>query len=164
MASATSNPFDLDKKKKGGLPDKVYKAKTYTEEDKAVLLHGYIDLPEDLWEFVKYGTHVRYITKAGEFRTGGFVVQNPIDIKPKEKEPAKRYIKMQNGFSGKTFGHTEWMANYADLGHLYAKPDALDLTFQRMLEGAVKGLNDNIKKLAIHSKKLEERIAALEHR
>ena len=159
---ATENPFDLDKKKKAGLPQKEYKAKTYTEEEKIALLDGYLDIPADFWAFVRYGTHVRYVTKTGDFRPGGFVTRNPFDAKPKGAAESKRFIKMQNGFNNKVGGYAEWIVAYEDIQHLYAKPDASALTVQRMLENAVKGLNDNIKKIAIHAKKLEERLATLE--
>lgn len=162
--AAADNPFNLDKKKKGGLPPKEYKAKTYTDEEKAEALHGYMEIPEDLWVFVRYGTHVRYITKAGEFRPGGFVTRNPFDTKVKGSDVEKRFMKMQNGFYVKTTGHIEWMVAYEDIGHLYAKPDASALTVQRMLENAVVGLNNNIKQIALHAKKLEKRVEALEAR
>ena len=160
--AAAANPFDLDKKKKGGLPQKEYKARTYTDEEKAEMLTGYMEIPEDIWSFVRYGTHVRYITKAGEFRPGGFVTKNPFDTKVKGSTTEKRFIKMQNSFFVKTAGHSEWIVAYEDIGHLYAKPDASALAVQRMLENAVTGLNSNIKNLANYVKKLEKRVDSLE--
>jgi hypothetical protein len=159
---AEKNPFALDQKKLGKAAPKQYKAKTYTEEDKNDLLTGYIEVPEDLWPFVRYGTHVRYVTKADEFRPGGFVLRNPFDTKPRGEAVEKRFIKLQNGFNAKIYGYAEWVVAYEDLKHLYAKPDALMLTMQRMIEDVVKGFNERNRKVAEYVKKLEKRIATLE--
>ena len=164
-AAAATNPFDLDsKKKKALMPDKEPKARSYTEDEKAELLHGYIELPEDLWSFAKHGNHVRYITKAGDFRPGGFIQKNSFDSRNINDTEARRYMKLTNNVFPRAAGKIEWMLAYDTVAHFYVKPDAAALAVQRMLENAVRGLNENIKKIAAHAKKLEERVAELEHR
>ena len=52
----------------------------------------------------------------------------------------------------------------SDVAYLYVKGDGADLSPKPDLETAVKGLNQNIQKLAEFCKKLGKRIAALEER
>lgn len=162
--SPHGNPFDLSKKKKAGMPAQEPKARSYTEAEKAELLHGYIELPEDLWEFAKYGTHVRYVTKAGDFRPGGFVQKNPLDSKGGGEAAPRRFIKLANNIFANAQGRVEWVAGYDTIERLYIKPDAAALAVQRMLEDAVRGLNENVKKVATYAKQLEGRLAGLEER
>lgn len=167
MASGTpasGNPFDLAKKKTGGLPAKDYKAKTWTEAEVEQALEHYIEVSEDLWPFVRYGTHVRYVSKKEGFRPGGFVLRNPFDTEVKGGNDKKRFMKLQNNFNSKVQGYAEWIVAYEDIARLYVKPDASAISVQRMLETAVKSLNKNIKDLAMYAKKLEGRIAELEQR
>lgn len=164
MAAARqgANPFNLAKKKAGGLPPKEYKAKTWTEEDKIKALEEYMEIPEEFWPCIRYSTHMRYITKAGEFRPGGFVTKNPLDFVPQGATEPKRCIKMQNNFNAKGAGHVEWMAAYEDIAHIYVKADAAVRATHKMLETVTVGLNKNIKDLALYAKKLDARVAALE--
>ena len=53
---------------------------------------------------------------------------------------------------------------HSDIAYLYVKGDGADLSLKQDLETAVKGLNQNIQKLAEYCKKLEKRIAAIEER
>jgi hypothetical protein len=163
-SASSANPFNLDRKKKGGLPAKDYKAKSYTEDDQVRLLYGYMEIPADLWPFLRYGTHVRYVTKAGEFRPGGFVKTANFDYKAQGRAESRPYFKLQFSLYKNAQGNTEWMAAHEDLAHVYAKPDACALTVQRMLEGAVTGLNANVKKVALYAQKIEKRLEALEGR
>jgi hypothetical protein len=161
-AAAGPNPFSLNKKKPGG-PDTPHKSTTYTEDEQKELLNGYVEVPEDLWPLVRYGTHVRYITKEGLFRVGGFVAKNPLDAKKEGKEE-KRFVRLQNGFSKGGRGYAEWVVAYEDIKNWYTKPDACTMAVQRSLEKAVVALNGNIRKLVAHSSALEKRIVALEAR
>ena len=51
---------------------------------------------------------------------------------------------------------------YEDISRLFIKPDAAALTVMASLEEAVRGLNENIRKIADYAKGLSVRIAALE--
>jgi hypothetical protein len=156
------NPFDLEGRDGG--PEKPHATRVWTAEEQAEKLTGYLEVTPEYWEQIRYGTHVRYITKDGQFRSGGFVLKNPFDTKPKGAAEEKRFIKLQNSFSDKGRGYASWIAAYEDLSKIYMKPDAAVLMMMQNLEIAVKGLNNNIRKLAEHSKKLEERLAALERK
>ena len=156
------NPFNLEGHDGG--PDRPHTARVWTAEEQAEKLTGYLKVDPDFWEQIRYGTHMRYITKAGEFRSGGFVLKNPFDTKPRGGAVEKRFVKLQNGFNDKARGYQQWVAAYEDLAEVYIKPDAGVLMMMRSLETAVRGLNENIRKVAKHSKKLEARVAALEHK
>lgn len=158
---AEENPFELEGRNGG--PERPHGAKKeWTDEEKAEKLSGYVEIAPEYWEHIKYGTHMRYITKAGEFRPGGFVLKNPFDTKAKGG-PEKRFIKLQNGFNDKIRGYAQWIAAYEDIARVYIKPDAGVLMMLTNLQTSVKSLNDNIQKIAIYAKKLEERLSAVEH-
>jgi hypothetical protein len=135
----------------------------WTEGEKVEKLRGYVEVPPEYWEQVRYGTHLRYYTKADGFRPGGFVLKNPFDTAPGDGAP-KRFLKLQNGFSDKVRGYAQWLVAYEDLARIFIKPDAGTLVALQLIELAVKGLNENIRKLAEYSKKLESRLSALEAR
>jgi hypothetical protein len=155
------NPYDLAKggrgKGRGGRPPppRPALATPLTESEQLEKLTGYLAVPADFWPFVRYSTHVRYITTDGDFRSGGFVLKNPFDTKVQGRGAEKRFLKLQNGFN---------RSACSDVAYLYVKGDGADLSPKPDLETAVKGLNQNIQKLAEFCKKLEKRIAALEER
>jgi hypothetical protein len=162
MAFADKNPFDLEGRNEG--PDRTRAAHVWTAEEQAEKLDGYLEIPPEFWDQIRYGTHVRYYTKAEGFRPGGFVAKNPFDTRPKGAAADKRFMKLQNGFNDKARGYQQWVVAYEDVARFYVKPDAAVLVMMQSLEAAVRGLNENIRKLAEHSKKLESRVVALEAR
>lgn len=164
-----ANPFDLERRQGGGKaratpPAMVpaVPAREWTAEEQAEKLSGYLEVPREHWEGIRYGTHVRYYTEADGFRAGGFVMKNPFEYRPKGATEDARGMRLQNGFDPKGRGYASWFVNYQTVTHLYIKPDASVLVLISSLEIAVKGLNDNIRKLAEHLKKMEARLAALE--
>jgi hypothetical protein len=176
---AEKNPFALPAKAapaRGAAPQRAAAApraapagpppppRVWSEEEIKQKLAGYILIPPHLWEQIRYGTHVRYFDKTRGFRSGGFVVRNPIESAKPGAAP-KRYMKMQNGYNDKARGkHAEWLCCYDDIERIYVKPDATTLAILQTLEQAVAGLNANNRKLAEYAKKLEARVAALEQR
>lgn len=158
--AAEKNPFDLEGRDGG--PDRAHPAKTWTAEEQAEKLTGYLEIAPEYWAQIRYGTHVRYVTKDGQFRTGGFVVKNPFDMKARGAADEKRFMKLQNGFNDKAHGYQCWVFAYEDVARVYMKPDAAVVMILHRLDGAVQGLNANIRKVVEHAKKLEARLAALE--
>lgn len=158
---AAANPYDLSAKKRGG-PNRPVQAVPLTEAEQLEKLAGYVVVPKELWPFVKYSTHVRYTEKSGEFRPGGFVLNNPFDTKVRDSAVEKRFIKMQNSFYKNNRDHKEWIVAYEDIEFLYAKGTAVELTLQRDLQSAVTALNANIARLADYAKKLDRRVSELE--
>jgi hypothetical protein len=161
--AAAANPFDLEDRGGAG-PAAPKLARVWTPEEQAEKLHGYLEIPPEYWSEVRYGTHVRYFSKAEGFRPGGFVAKNPFDTKPKGGGVEKRFMKLQNGFSEKAHGYAQWIVAYEDLSRVFIKPDAAVFVMLQSLEVAVKGLNENVRKVAEHSKRLEARLAQLEAR
>lgn len=158
---AADNIFDLEAR--GGGPNRPQPGHVWTAAEQADKLHGYLEVPPDYWDQIRYGTHIRYFTKAEGFRPGGFVIKNPFDNKPKGGNVEKRFIKLQNGFNDKAKDYKQWVVAYEDVAKFYIKPDASVLVLMQTLENAVKGLNENIRKLVEYSKSLEGRIATLEN-
>lgn len=154
--SKGNNPFTLTKKEG---PKTQQLAKILTKAEQKEKLVGYLEINKEFWPQIKYGTHIRYITKTGEFRTGGFIMKNPLEIVNPESKQIVTYFKLQNGFNAKA---VNWIANYEDISKIFMKPDAGVLTVLSSLDGIVTGLNDNITKLVKHAQSLEERIEYLE--
>lgn len=195
MASASSNPFDLDRRQASGkkpasstssgsssaalatAPETsasasaapsgeasgsvLFPAREWSPSEQAEKLSGYLEVPPELWDGIRYGTHVRYFTKADGFRIGGFVQKNPYEYRPKGSAKDRKGLRLQNGFNSKARGYATWFVDYETLDRLYIKPDAAVLVMIASLELAVKGLNENIRKLAEHQKKMEARISAI---
>lgn len=156
------NPFDLSSKAGRAGPGRPYHPTVYTAEEQAERLENYITIPKEHWALVHYGRHVRYITRAGAFRIGGFVARNPFDTASKGSTVKKRYIKLQNGFNPRANNYAEWLVAYEDLAALYVKPDAVSMTVQKNVEDALRTLNANVSQLAAFVKKLQQRLRALE--
>ncbi len=155
------NPFELDNVNAEG-PDKKFLSKVWTAEEQTEKLNGYIEVSPEYWEQIKYGTHIRYYSKSQGFRPGGFVSKNPYDVVPKNGVNKKRFMKLQNGFNPQARGYQTWILAYEDADKVFIKPDASVMVMMQSLEGVVHGLNENIRKLAEHAKKMEARIASLE--
>ena len=154
------NPYALGGKKgRGG--EREVRAAPYTEEQQVQKLVGYVNVPPQYWPFIKYSTHVRYIQRSGEFRSGGFILKNPFDTKVKGG-PEKRFFKLQNGFNRGARDYKEWILAYEDVEYMYAKGTAVELTVHNDLQTAVTTLNSNVQRLATYCKRLEKRVAALE--
>lgn len=148
-----------------------YPSRTFTQREQADKLTGYLEVDSNVWPQIRYGTHIRYYLKTGEFRTGGFVAKNPVevvisednDIEGKFPNGKKMYIKIQNGFNDKLKGFYQWVVAYDDIDKIYIKPDAGVLTMVHTLESIVGNLNENIQKLALTARVLEKRISQLEN-
>ncbi len=140
--------------------------RVWTAAEQAEQLSGYLEIPELYWDQVKYGTHVRYVSRAGGYRPGGFVANNPVEGRLAPGAPPgalpPRHMRMRNGYNPRAPGYLAWTVPYADIARLYVKPDASVSVAMGALEASVRGLNENIRRLAEHAKRLEARVAALE--
>lgn len=131
------------------------------------LLRGYCPVPPEVWPQLGYGKHVRYRTKTGELRRGGFIAKNPFFAgqPPDESRP---FVKLQTGFNRQGAGHADWVVAYEDIDTLWVKVDAAVTAVYDQLRGevaaAVKALDRNLRRVADFTRGLEGRIAALEHR
>jgi len=145
-----------------------YPPRVFSQREQEDKLTGYLEVDRNVWPQIRYGTHIRYYLKTGEFRTGGFVAKNPFEVvvsddnSIKSNGGKKTYIKIQNGFNEKLKGFYQWIAAYDDIDKIYIKPDAGVLTMVHTLEGIVNTLNENIQKLAAAAKMMERRISQLE--
>ena len=150
------NPFELRPRNEGPAPAAL--AKVWTPAERAEKLQGYMEIAPEFWEHIRYGTHMRYITKNGEFRTGGFVLKNPfVSGNEAGGEARARSMRLQNGFSDKARGYAQWSVSYDDTAHIYIKPDAGVMMTMQSLEIAVRGLNENIRKTLEYVKKIDSR-------
>lgn len=87
----------------------------YTDVEKEKMLIGYDKIPPEQWSQILPGTHIRYITKAGEFRRGGFVHNVKLKGKP--------MIFVESGRPGHE-EHAKWPVAFEDIGELWKKRSA----------------------------------------
>lgn len=160
MAEA-KNPFDLAARAAADAPNRHQPARVWTPEEQAEKLDGYIEIDPEFWDTIRYGTHMRYYLKTGEYRSGGFVLKNPFDTTPANENREVRYIKLQNNFDAKAPGYMQWTVAYDKIGRIFIKPDAGVLMVMRSLERAVEKINKNTQKLAEVAKQHETKIAQL---
>jgi hypothetical protein len=172
-AKPNSRPSSTSKQQASEMPT-TYTPRVFSQREQEEKLTGYLEISKEIWPQIRYGTHIRYYLKTGEFRTGGFVSKNPFEVivandsiqhptaPERLNKEKKTYIKIQNGFNDKLKGYYQWIVSYDDIEKIYIKPDAGVLTMVKTLELVVNGLNENIHKLALSSRMLEKRIAQLE--
>ncbi len=167
-APGEKNMFDLDSRRTPkNAPDRQILARTFTPEEQAEKLTGYIEIAKKNWSRVGYHSHVRYYTRDGgtdeaKFNSGGFVAKNPHLLKPNGDTVEKEFIKLQNGFYPKAQGYAEWIVAYEDIVALYVRCDAATLELFETMRASVTGLNENIKKLAAYAEGLSKRLEKLE--
>jgi hypothetical protein len=167
-APGEKNMFDLDgRRAPKNAPDRPILARTFTPEEQAEKLTGYIEIAKKNWPRIGYHSHVRYYTNPGgtgevKFNSGGFVAKNPYSVKPNGEAAEKEFIKLQNGFYPKAQGFAEWIVAYEDIVALYVRCDAAALELFETMRASVAGLNDNIKKLAAYTEGLSKRLEKLE--
>ena len=172
-SSTSSRPSSTSNQQVAEIPT-AYTPRVFSQREQDEKLTGYLEISKEIWPQIRYGTHMRYYLKTGEFRTGGFVSKNPFEViisndstqhptAPERLHKEKKtYIKIQNGFNDKLKGYYQWIVSYDDIDKIYIKPDAGVLTMIKTLESVVSDLNDNIQKLADNARLLERRISQLE--
>jgi hypothetical protein len=156
------NPYELNDKKTANQPERQGRALSLTEAEKKEKLKGYVAVPSEHWPNIKYGAHIRYIEKSGEFRGGGFILKNPFDTKVKGTQTEKRFFKMQNGFNPKANSYKSWIVAYENVEYVFVKGNGVELALRHDLQKVTAALSANIKKLLDQAKKMEIRVAALE--
>jgi hypothetical protein len=187
-AEDTSNPFSISHKKNISSPRRKSPSSVWSEEDINSKLQGYLEISDDLWTNVKYGSHIRYINKNNEFKTGGFVLKNPIELnkqsdsgKDASKDAGKDASKdagkdagkdtsieskpaflLQSNFDKSSSNYLTWFVQYSDIKKLYLKVDASVRLLVSSLELTIDGVNNNMKKISQYIKKIDARVSALE--
>lgn len=133
--------------------------RVWTPEEQKTKLVGYMLVPPEMWPNLRKGTHVRYYTKEGEFKTGGFVVQGSFD-----SQGGERFLKLASNYDSRAPGCITWVVNYAGLEQVHGKLDFGAVLLQASHEAVVEKTNRNFQRLAEYTKGLEARIEALERR
>ena len=139
-----SNPYTLTQKTNDS-PDRKYFSSTYTAEEQAMRLINYIEISPEFWCNIKYLTHVRYYTKDGEFRMGGFVNRNPVDYKSTETNEDMRSMHLKNTLYK---NGTSWSIDYKKTARIFVKASPEVLEMNKNLDIAIRELNKNIQKIS----------------
>jgi hypothetical protein len=160
MTQPTSDdPFSLEGRTGARMPNV---ARIWTKDEQAAKLEGYLEVTPPHWHRVRYSTHVRYFLKTGVFKAGGFVLNNPVELHPHGQTDSMRCMRLQSSFASSDAGYMQWTVSYDDMATLYIKMTADVSMVLEIMETVVSGLNENIRKLVEHAKKLEARIKSLE--
>lgn len=158
-----AEPFDLARRAgRPGVPAAAPR-RVWADAEQAERLATYLEVPRDLWEALRPGEHVRYYTRAGEYRNGGFVFANPFQAAP-GGGPTRTFMKLRNGFNPKAPGYADWLVDYEETSQIFVKPSAAALIVQRQLHDTVEAINANLQRTAEFASALEARLAALEAR
>jgi len=140
--------------------DDSYLPTHYTDAEQDKLLTGYDLVPEAGWPLLRPKTHVRYETKRGEFRRGGFVHNVKVKGKP--------MIFLETGFDPKAAGYRKWPVTLEDVEKFWKKRTLEDVQIAEaqvgtspelqlrveVLEQSVRGQEVQIAKLQEENKKL----------
>lgn len=133
--------FDIKKKVNPIIvPKSEFASTVYTDAEQDKLLIGYDPIPEDAIMLLRPGTHVRYMTTAGEFRRGGFVH----NVKTK----GKPMVFLETGKDPKIAGYKKWPVAIEDIATMWKKRTLEDVKINEIQQH--------------HRPELENRITALE--
>jgi hypothetical protein len=174
--SEIENPFNIDSKRGRNSPKRIRYSNVWTRPEQNDKLIGYLEISPDLWTSIKCGSHIRYVTKDNQFRTGGFILKNPFIFKGETNimKPSveigdnnlengeKMGIRLQNYFNTKSPDYTTWIVAYDDIMKLYLKVDASIRTIVNSLENTIENININMKKITDYIKKMDDRIKKIE--
>jgi hypothetical protein len=138
---------------------KKYEATLYTQDEQDKLLIGYDSVSDDAWPLLRAGTHIRYITKDGKFRRGGFV-HNVAKVK------GKQFIFVETLRGGeKTPGYAKFPVAIEDISVLYKKRTVEDVRINENntteIENRIIALETNLEHAVSEIKKLIAIVAKL---
>jgi hypothetical protein len=108
-----------------------YQSTHYTDAERDQLLLGYVEVPEDAWTLLRPHTHIRYLTKSGLFRRGGFVH----NVKTK----GKAQIFVETGLVPGAPGYAKWPVTLEDVDKIWKKRTVEDV---QMAESASTGIDE----------------------
>lgn len=147
-----------EKEKEKEVPQ--YQSTHYTDEEREKLLIGYVEVPEEAWMLLRPHTHIRYLTKEGLFRRGGFIH----NVKTK----GKPQIFIETGLVAGAPGYAKWPVTLEDVETLWKKRTVEDVQIASAddsrvsnLEALVEKQSREIKKIIEIMSKLNEKIVKL---
>ena len=128
--------YDINKK----VEDK-YESTLYNQEEIKTMLLGYDVLPPEMYELLKPGNHIRYKTKDGKFRRGGYVHNVKVN--------GDKVIFLETSKNSKDSNYKKWPVYFANLDTVWKK---------RTIEDAM------INTVKVNNNENDERILDLEAR
>lgn len=144
MPPKKGNPLSLKAKEvKGNTPRAPRPKMVFTDEQKASMLEGYIRVPEAMWPRIKYGSHVRYIKKNGDFMPGGFVLYNPFMVGGVNPEPA---MKLQNK-PKKDSKWSSWTVRHSTLQTVFIRAPIELQIMQHQIDWVIDKMNENFRRI-----------------
>lgn len=118
-------------------------------------LKHYVIIPPAAWPLLRYGRHIRYMTKDGTLRPGGFIIKSSFYGAPQEgTHHLKEYMLLQNGFKSKQSSYRQWPVEYNTIQTLYAKLNAVEWTILQSQRQSIISSNENFEKMATKIHKL----------
>lgn len=152
-----SEMFDI---KHNNVKGPIYNAPTryYTEEEIQEKLINYIEVPKNMYDTIRPGSHVRYIKIDGVFRCGGFVTMNPIKS-TKNEDSIEFFMRLRSDIRVKSANQVQWLVNYGNIDKLYVKVSVEHEMFKAeinsRLDHIVHMMNRNFEKVKKKIKDLE---------
>lgn len=153
--------FDLANKEVSG-PRAFGGRRVLSEAEQLESLKGYLEVPREYIEYIKYGTYVRYVTEGDGYHPGGLVQKNPFDATGASGSPV-RYMKLHAGKPG-TKDYKTWSLRYDEIVRIYTKPNEhtkiLIDNIQRIAAAQQKNFDTIMKSL----EDLQDRVKRLERK
>lgn len=163
-STGNDNPFSIVHKRNIQSPKRIKPISVWSEEEILNKLQGYLEINNDLWGCIKYGSHIRYINKNNEFKGGGFVLKNPINLNKQNNDEDKKAFLLQSSFNKSDNNYLTWFIQYSDIKKLYLKVDASIRLIVHSLELTIDSVNNNMKKISQYIKKIDTKYVELEDR
>ena len=138
----------MSKHSKFDLGEEAAPARILSDEERAIALAGFIEIPEDKWPSINGGARVKYDSKTKGFRHGGIVTSNPTTFTPKGKSEEITVMWLES-MATKTDGKKmSWSVSYDELISVYVKPSVEYVMLMERLETAINTLKENQQILA----------------
>ena len=130
----------------------------YTEEEIQEKLMNYIEVPKNMYDTIRPGSHVRYIKIDGVFRCGGFVTMNPIKS-TKNENSTEYYMRLRSDIRIKSSSQVQWLVNYSNIDKLFVKVSVEHEMFKAEIHSridyVISMMNKNFEKVKRKIKEIE---------
>ena len=141
---ADDNIFDLTKMVKNNNSVEIKKNNIITDNERAELLKEYKEISKDKWDQIPARTHMRYLRKDGNFRSGGYVIAHYV-----KKNGDTNQKKIHLSSSPNYYNATKWYVILDHIEKIWIKQSKSQEGSQNMsvIKDTFKTQDENIKVL-----------------
>lgn len=168
------NPFELTKGSKSKIPKRLQLNKIWTDEEQKEKTDGFIEIPQEYWSHIRYGSYINYINSENEFKVGGFVLKSEFIYKndtnliyPKigsiENNDKRKGFQFQSSpYRKNNSKYFVWVVPYEKIKIVFLKTDASIKAIIQSFEIMIENNEKNNNKIINYLKYLENKIKSFE--